>query len=67
MFSSDILFLSLCCKPIVGLVLFSALWSGCCLFDTFPIFTLNFMSVSVLFIFQYMRQALPACEGGEVH
>ena len=34
---------SLYWRPIGGFQLLSALWSGCCLFDTLPMFILNFI------------------------
>ena len=36
---------SLHLRPVGDLLLLSALWSGCCLFDTFPISILNFIKI----------------------
>ena len=35
-------------RPFGDLLLLSALWSGCCLFGTFPISILNFISIFVI-------------------
>ena len=41
-------------KPIGDLLLLSVLWSGCCLFDTFPISILNFIMWLNNYIFEIL-------------
>ena len=38
---------ALCWRPIGGFLMFIVLWWRCCLFDTFPVFILNFMTLKI--------------------